>query len=72
MSDKDQKEEEMKEFTILVENSNKTQKLVSEELEIINLGTKQETKELKMGTLITVEERDGLISLLHEYAYIFA
>lgn len=25
-----------------------------------------------MGTLITVEERDGLISLLHEYAYIFA
>jgi hypothetical protein len=36
------------------------------------LGNEQEKKELKIGTLVTTEERNRLVSLLHEYADVFA
>ena len=36
------------------------------------MGNKQEKKELKIGTLVTTEERNRLVSLLHEYADVFA
>jgi hypothetical protein len=61
----------IKEFIRFVENYEKTWKHVSKELEVLNLGIEQEKKELKIGTLIMVEERDGIISLLHEYVNIF-
>jgi hypothetical protein len=54
-----------------VENSEKTCKRVSEEVEVIHLRIEQEKKELKISTLIMVEERDGLIFLLHEYVNVF-
>jgi hypothetical protein len=54
-----------------VENYEKTYKCVSEEVEVIHLRIEQEKKEMKIGTLIMVEERDGLIFLLHEYANVF-
>jgi len=71
MGDEEWEEEDMKKFTRLVENSKKTWKPASEELEVINLGTEQKKKELKVGIPVTTEERNRLVSLLHEYADIF-
>ena len=72
LDDEEWAEEDIKEFTKLMENSEKDWKPFSEELETIDLGTKQERKELKIGTLITAKERERLISLLHEYTDVFA
>jgi hypothetical protein len=44
MGDEEWEEEDMKEFTRLVENYKKTWKPASEELEVINLGTEQKKK----------------------------
>jgi hypothetical protein len=71
MDDENWGEEDIKEFARLVEKSEKTWKPASEELEVINLGTEKDTKELKIGTLITSKEREGLILLFHEYINIF-
>ena len=49
-------EKDIKEFNKLVENFEKAWEPFSEELETINLGTKQEENELKINTLITTEE----------------
>jgi len=72
MDDEEWGEEDIREFTKLVENSEKAWEPASEKLEVINLGNKQEKKELKIGTLVTTEERNKLVSLLHEYADVFA
>ena len=72
MDDEEWGEEDIREFTKLVENSEKAWEPASEKLEVINLGNKQEKKELKIGTLVTTEERNRLVSLLHEYADVFA
>ena len=37
-----------------------------------NVGTEQDKRELKTGTLITTEERCSLTALLHEYMDVFA
>ncbi|KAK9010715.1 hypothetical protein V6N11_043585 [Hibiscus sabdariffa] len=42
-----------------------------EELEILNLGTKEERREVKIGTTISAEACQNLIELLHEYKDIF-
>jgi hypothetical protein len=55
-----------------MEKAEKIWEPTSEVLDVINLRTEQDKKELKIGTLITVEEREGLISLLQEYMDIFA
>jgi len=72
MDDEEWREEDIKEFTKLVENSEKSWEPTSEKLEVMNLGNEQEKKELKIGTLVTTEERNRLVSLLHEYADVFA
>ena len=72
MDDEEWGEEDIKEFTKLVENFKKAWEPANEKLEVINLGNKQEKKELKIGTLVTTEERNRLVSLLHEYADVFA
>jgi hypothetical protein len=41
-------------------------------LEVINIGIEQDKKELKIETLVTAEEKDGLVSLLQEYMDFFA
>ncbi|KAK8559400.1 hypothetical protein V6N13_026823 [Hibiscus sabdariffa] len=43
-----------------------------EELEIVNLGTEEERREVKIGTTTSSETRRGLIELLHEYKDVFA
>ena len=48
-----------------------TWKPTSEELEVINLGTKQEKKEQKVGSLVTAKERNRLVSLLQKYTDVF-
>jgi len=72
MSNEDGEGEEINDFTRLVENYEKTWKLVNEELKVINLDTEQEKKELKIGTFITTEKKDDIISLFHEYVNVFA
>ena len=61
MDDEEWEEEDVKEFTRLVEHSEKSWKPASERLKVINLGNEQEKKELKIGTLITTEERNRLV-----------
>ena len=43
-----------------------------EEIEVINLGTKEVKREVKIGAAWQSEENKGLIELLQEYADIFA
>lgn len=38
---------------------------------MINVGTKQDRRELKIGTLITVKEKGSLTSLLQDYMDVF-
>ena len=72
MGNEEWNEEDIKEFTRLVEDSEKSWKPASEKLEVINLGNEQEKKELKIDTFVTTKERDKLVSLLHKYADVFA
>jgi hypothetical protein len=55
-----------------VEQHEQTWKPTEEELETINVGNDQFKKELKIGTLITSEQITEVISLLQEYADVFA
>ncbi|XP_052312616.1 uncharacterized protein LOC112328848 [Populus trichocarpa] len=56
----------------LVEQQEQTWKPIAEELETINVGSDQLKKELKIGTLVTSEQRTKMIALLQEYADVFA
>ncbi|XP_052305631.1 uncharacterized protein LOC112325327 [Populus trichocarpa] len=56
----------------LVEQQEQTWKPIAEELETINVGSDQLKKELKIGTLITSEQRIKMITLLQEYSDVFA
>jgi hypothetical protein len=38
---------------------------------VINVGTRQDRRELKIGTLITVKEKGSLTSLLQDYMDVF-
>jgi hypothetical protein len=65
-------ESNIREFAKLVEQHEQTWKPAVEELETINVGGDQSKKELKIGTLITLEQRIAMIALLQEYADVFA
>ena len=43
-----------------------------EELEVVNLGTEDGKREVKIGTTLSAQVRQGLINLLHEYKDVFA
>ena len=62
----------MDEFTRLVEQSEQIRDLAREELETVNIGTREDKKELKIRILITSSEREDLIALLREYVNVFA
>jgi hypothetical protein len=62
----------VEEFTRLVEQSEQIWDPAREELETIDVGTKKDKKELKIGALITSSEREDLIALLREYVNVFA
>ena len=72
MDEEEWNEDDMKEFTRRVEHSEHAWKPAKEELEVINVGTEQDKRELKIGTLITTEERCSLTALLQEYMDVFA
>jgi hypothetical protein len=55
-----------------LEQHEQTWKPATEELETINMGNDQSKKELKIGTLITPEQRIVMIAPLQEYADVFA
>jgi len=59
------------EFTRLVEQSEQIRDLAREELETVNIGTREDKKELKIRILITSSEREDLIALLREYVDVF-
>ena len=65
-------EEDLKKFTKLVEQSEHTWKHAKEELELINVGTELDKRELKIGKLIAADIRTKLIVLLQEYVDVFA
>jgi len=65
-------ESSIRELTKLVEQHEQIWKLAVEELETINVGSDQSKKELKIGTLITLEQRTAMIALLQEYTGVFA
>jgi hypothetical protein len=72
MEEEEWDESNIREFTKLVEQHEKTWEPAAEELETINVGSDQSKKELKIGTLIMLKQMTELIALLHEYANFFA
>ncbi|XP_011014865.1 PREDICTED: uncharacterized protein LOC105118589 [Populus euphratica] len=72
MEEEEWDESNIREFTKLVEQHEKTWEPAAEDLKTINVGSDQAKKELKIGTLTTPKQRVELIALLHEYADIFA
>jgi hypothetical protein len=72
MEEEEWEESNIKEFTKLIEQHEKTWEPAAEEHETINMGNDQSKKELKIGTLITPKQRVELIAILHEYTDVFA
>lgn len=64
IGDEEWEDEDLKEFTMFVEKFEKSWKPDKKKLELINLGIKQNKKELNISTFITIEEKDGLVSTL--------
>ncbi|KAL5127907.1 hypothetical protein HKD37_14G040250 [Glycine soja] len=56
----------------LVAQEEREMKPHQEEIELVNLGTTEEKKEVKVGTGMTAPIRQGLITLLEEYRHVFA
>jgi hypothetical protein len=72
MEEEEWDEINVREFTKLVEQHEQTWESAIEELETINVGNDQIKRELKIGTLITLEEIAEVIALLQEYTNVFA
>ncbi|KAK8547440.1 hypothetical protein V6N12_031577 [Hibiscus sabdariffa] len=56
----------------LIEQENKEILPHQESIETINLGTDDELREVKIGTLISLSTKDRLVSLLQEFKDVFA
>jgi hypothetical protein len=56
----------------LMEKETKEIQPHAELTEVINLGSKDERKDIKIGTLLRESERNKLIKLLHDYSDVFA
>ena len=56
----------------LIDQKNKQILPHQEEIEVINLGSNEEKKEVKMGTMLLAETKKEVIDLLHEFANILA
>jgi len=55
-----------------MEQENKEIKLYEEAVEVINLGTEDNKKEIKIGIIMKDSDRKELIDLLFEYVDVFA
>ena len=72
VEDEEWEEENIWEFTKLIEQHEQAWRPAKEELETINVGNEEIKRELKIGTLITPEEKEELIALLRDYVDVFA
>ena len=57
---------------IIVEREEGEIKLHQEETKVVNLGTSEEKKEVKVGTCVSANAQEELVSLLRDYQDIFA
>ena len=65
-------DEILEEVSRLLEREESTIHLYKEPLEMINLGTEEDPKEVKIGALLHLDVKSRLIELLKEYMDIFA
>src|SRR3954465_3656682 len=69
----DEEDDELpEELSRLMDKESKSMLPPREAIEIINLGTDKEPKEIKIGGTLNENVKATLIKLLHEYAEIFA
>jgi hypothetical protein len=71
MDEEEDGEDDIEEFQKLVKQSKHAWEPAREELELINVNTEHEKKELKIGMLIATDMRSELVALLREYMDIF-
>lgn len=60
------------ELTRLLEHESKVIQPHQEPIEVINLGTKEKKKEVKVGSTLEASVRERLFKLLHEYVDVFS
>lgn len=72
MDEGEWEKKDVEDFTRLVEQPGHAWKLSKKKLELINIGIKQDNKELKFGMLIIAYVRSDLVTLLQNYVYVFA
>jgi len=51
----------------MVEQEEREVKPHREEIEVVNLGVREERKEVKVGTCMSINVRDELVALLRDY-----
>jgi len=72
MEEEEDGEDDIEEFKKLIEQSEHAWKPAKEEIELINVGTELDKRELKIGKLVIADIRTKLIALLQEYVDVFA
>ena len=65
-------EEVSDELSRLLEHDEKTIQPFEEQIELVNLGSEDDVKEVKIGSQLCIEVKKGLIDLLREYSDVFA
>ena len=60
------------ELSRLLEHEEKAIKPFEEQIELVNLGSEDDVKEVKIGSQLCPEAKKGLIDLLQEYSDVFA
>lgn len=55
----------------MIETSKTKIKPIQKKMELVNLGTKQEVKEVKVGVKLVLEEKMTMVQLLKEFIYAF-
>ena len=71
-AEEDEEEEIPDEISHLLEQEKKAIQPHGETLEIINLGTEEEKKEIRIGAWLDTIEKTKLVGLLREYVDVFA
>ena len=71
-AEEEEDEEIPDEISRLLQQEEKTIHPHKETVEVINLGSKEDKKEVKIGTLLSSEVRKNLMKLLKEFSDVFA
>ncbi|KAI5436041.1 hypothetical protein KIW84_022471 [Lathyrus oleraceus] len=70
--DENDDEEISNELSHLLEHEEKTIQPFEEQIELVNLGSEDDVKEVKIGSQLCPEAKKGLITLLREYSDVFS